>query len=112
MEDIITHARELGKKIAAHPRCSNFMNATRKVSADPEAQRILGEYQQQVAKLRQLEAEQKPVEVDDKQKLSSCETAVAGSEPLKEMMKHQADYVEMMTRINSAIDEAVQQAES
>ena len=112
MEDIISHARELGKKIAAHPRCSDFMNATREVAADTEAQRILKEYQEQVTNIRRLEVEQKPIEVEDKHKLADCEAAVAGNELLKTMMKHQADYVEMMTRINNAIDEAVQQAES
>lgn len=106
MEDIIAHARELGKKIAAHPRCADFMAAARAVAGDKQAQEILKAYQQQVRKIQELEATEKPIEPADKRKLADCEAAVAGNELLKKMIKHQADYVELMNRINGAIDEA------
>ncbi len=109
MDDIITHARELGKKIAAHERTRAFMASARAVAEDKEAQSILGEYQQAVHRVQQLEASGKPIEVDDKRALAQREAALAGNEKLKAMMKHQADYLEMMHRINQAIDEAVQQ---
>jgi cell fate (sporulation/competence/biofilm development) regulator YlbF (YheA/YmcA/DUF963 family) len=112
MEDIIAHARELGKKIAAHPRCSQFMAAARAVAGNQEAQETLRAYQEQVVKVRTLEAEGKPIEVEDKHRLTECESKVAADELLKGMMKHQADYVELMNSINHAIDEAVQAGES
>lgn len=106
MDDIIAHARELGKKIAAHPRCADFMAAARAVAADKQAQEILKAYQEQVRKIQELEMGGKPIEPPDKRKLADCESAVAGNDLLKKMIRHQADYMEMMNRINSAIDEA------
>lgn len=108
MDEIIAHARELGKKIATHPRTAAFMKAARAVAADKQAQEVLRAYQNQVKAIHDLEMAGKPIEVADKHKMAECETAVAGNELLKEMMKHQADYMELMNRINSAIDEAAQ----
>jgi len=112
MEDIIAHARDLGKRIATHPRCAEFMAAARAVAEDKQAQEILKSYQEQTRKLQELSAAGKPIEVDDKHKLADCESQVAGNEKLKKMMKHQADYFEMMNRINQAIDEATQNSMS
>lgn len=108
MDDIIAHARELGKKIADHPRTAEFLSAAKAVSEDSDAQALLTAYQAQGNRLRELEAAGKPIEVDDKHKLADCETKVAGNEKLKLMMKHQADYLEMMNRVNHAIDETIQ----
>lgn len=110
MDDIIADARNLGKKIAAHPRTTAFAKAARDVAEDREAQAILKNFQEQVNRIRDLEANGKPIEVEDKRKLSDCEAAVAGHPKLKAMMKAQADYLEMMHRVNSAIDEASAQA--
>ncbi len=111
MEDIIAHACELGKKIAAHPRCSEFMAAAKAVAEDLDAQRILKAYQDQVRRVQELEAAGKPIEVDDKHKLADAEGQVAGNDKLKEMLKYQADYLEMMNRINQAIDQASEDAD-
>ncbi len=70
MEDIIAHARELGKKIAAHPRCSEFMAAAKAVAEDLEAQKILKAYQDQARRVQELSTAGKPIEVDDKHRLT------------------------------------------
>ncbi len=106
MDDIIALARELGKKIAAHPRCVDFMAAARAVAGDKQAQETLKAYQEQIRTIQEMEHAGKPIEPTDKRKLAECEAAVAGNDLLKKMLKHQANYLEFMNRINSAIDEA------
>ena len=106
MEDIIADAKSLGKKIAEHPRMTAFTAAARAVAENQEAQGLLKKLQDQGEKMRALEQGGKPIEVADKHALADYEAQVAGNDLLKKMMKHQADYVEMMQRINSAIDEA------
>lgn len=108
MDDIIAQARELGKKIAGHERTKSFMASAKAVAEDKDAQAILKAYQELVELVRSREAAGKPIEVDDKKKIQTAEMAIAGNDKLKKMMKHQADYLEMMHRINSAIDEASQ----
>lgn len=111
MDDIIEHARELGKKIATHPRTVDFMNAARAVAENKDAQTTLKSYEEQVRRIRELESANKPIEVADKHKLADCESAVAGNDHLKKMMKYQADYLQMMSQVNNAIDEAIQESD-
>lgn len=106
MEDIINDARALGKKIASHPRTAAFFAAAKAVQQDKEAQEILKELQQQSERVQKLQAEGRPIEPDDKRKLAEYEARLAGNAKLKEMMKHQVEYLDMMHRINGAIDEA------
>lgn len=105
MEDIIADAVSLGKKIAAHPRMKAFMTAAQAVNGNSEAQTILQEYQSAVEKIQQSEAAGKPIEVADKRAIAECEAKVANNSLLKNMMSAQADYLEMMHRINAAIDQ-------
>jgi cell fate (sporulation/competence/biofilm development) regulator YlbF (YheA/YmcA/DUF963 family) len=74
------------------------------VHADPTAQKLLQEYQAQLNHIRDLEAQQKPIEVADKQKLKSLEGQIAGQAALKNLMRTQADYVALMAQINREID--------
>jgi cell fate (sporulation/competence/biofilm development) regulator YlbF (YheA/YmcA/DUF963 family) len=106
MEDIIADAAALGKNIAAHPRMKAFATAARAVAEDAAAQEILKAYQDQIQTMREKEQSGKPIEADEKRALVDSEAKVAGNTLLKAMMKAQADYVEMMKRINDAIDQA------
>ncbi len=106
MEDIIADARALGKKIADHPRTRAFMTAARAVAENQEAQAIMKRLQEQAEKIHNLEQSGKPIEVADKRALANAQGDAAGHGLLKQMMKTQADYLEMMQRINAAIDEA------
>lgn len=108
MEEIVAHARELGRKIAAHPRCVEFMVAAKAVAEDKDAQAVYRAYHEQAQRIQSLQATGKPIEPNDKRKMADCEAQIAGNEKLRAMLKHQANYLEMMNRINRAIDEAVQ----
>ncbi|MBI5763705.1 MAG: YlbF family regulator [Planctomycetes bacterium] len=108
LDPILTQARELGKKISEHPRSCEFFAAAKAVAEDKDAQAAMRAYQEAVTKLRTLEAQGKPIEPDDKRKAADAERAAAGNEKIKAMMRLQADYMELMHRINAAIDEAAQ----
>ncbi len=112
MEDIIAEARALGKKIASHPRMKSFVAAARAVAEDKNAQDVLKRYQQQAQKLQMLEMEGKPIEPDDKRLLADLQGRMASNDLLKNMLRHQADYLEMMKRINDAIDTAADETGS
>ncbi|MBX3395000.1 MAG: YlbF family regulator [Phycisphaerae bacterium] len=104
MDDIIADATALGKKMAAHPRMKAYMVAAQAVNGNQEAQDILMGYQKAIEKIQQLEAAGKPIEVADKRAISDWESKVANNDLLKRMMTAQADYLELMHRINAAID--------
>jgi len=108
MDEIIELARELGRKIAAHPRTQAFATAGRAVTADPQAQKLLNDYQAHVDKIRAREQMRQPIEVADKRGLAELESKVVSHDGLKALMQTQADYVQLMQQVQSAIDEASQ----
>ena len=105
VQELLEQARALGRSIADHAHVQAFMTARKKVDNDADAQRLLKEYSAQARHIRELEVQQRPVEVADKQKLARCEQQMASNDALKELMRAQADYVALMNQVNRAMEE-------
>jgi cell fate (sporulation/competence/biofilm development) regulator YlbF (YheA/YmcA/DUF963 family) len=109
MDAILQEAQQLGKKIAQHQRVKDFQAAAKAVAEDREAQEVLRAYQNAVDKIASLESTGKPVEPDDKRKAADAQRQVSGNARIKEMMKQQANYMELMHLVSAAIEGASQQ---
>lgn len=105
VEDLLAKARTLGEALAAHPVIRDYHAAQQAARNDQAAQKLLRDYQAQLDHIRDLEARQKPVEVSDKHRLKDLETRMAGHESLKNLMRQQVEYVDLMARVNRAMDE-------
>jgi len=108
MNQLLELARQLGRETARHERTSRLRQAQQDVEADPEAKQLIEAYQQQANRVRQLEAQQQPVEPEDKQKLAQIEEQISTNGPLSELTRRQVDFVEMMQKIKRTIDEELQ----
>jgi len=107
MDDIIAKARELGKLIGSNERTRAFLAAAKAASEDSAAQEVMRAYQTHAEKLQRLEYEGKPIEPDDKRKLAESQLAVASNSRLKELSRLQADYLELMNKVNDAIEASI-----
>jgi len=108
MEQLIEMAKRLGRQIATHERTVMLKKAQKEVDQDPQAEKLVREYQEQAGKIQQLELEQKPIEVEDKRKLKDIELKIAENDHLKEMTLCQMNFVEMMRKVKQAIDEQLE----
>ena len=104
MQDLVARAGELGEALAANPTVIAHYEAQRAVRDDKSAQQLLKDYQEQMTRIQQFEAQNKPIEVDDKRKLKELEAGMAGNDALKALMRTQADYVALMNDVNQAMD--------
>jgi cell fate (sporulation/competence/biofilm development) regulator YlbF (YheA/YmcA/DUF963 family) len=111
LDAILQEARQLGEKLSQHPRIKEFQAAAKAVAEDREAQEVLRAYQDAVDRIASLESSGKPVEPEDKRKAADAQRQAAGNAKIKEMMKQQANYLELMHRVSAAIEEASQSAE-
>lgn len=109
--ELLNQARALGEAIARHPAVRAFIAARKKTNSNTEAQQLLKRYSEQAARVRELEAQHKPVEVADKHKLAECEQKMASNEALKELMRAQADYVGLMNQVNQAMEGPLAQSQ-
>jgi len=108
MDELISMARQLGKKLAAHERTAKLKAAQKAINDDPTANQLVQDYQKQVEKIHKLEREVKPIEPEDKRLLAELETKISTNELIAELTRHQADFVEMMQKVKQAIDNELQ----
>ena len=110
MQDVIGKATTLGEAIAKHERTKAFMAADKAVHTNDQAKAVMEAFHAQAAHIHQLETSQQPIEPADKQKLAAVQAEMAGNDLIKNFVRCQADYAELMNNVNQAIDQAVGQA--
>ncbi|KPJ56113.1 MAG: hypothetical protein AMS16_02965 [Planctomycetes bacterium DG_58] len=103
MEKVLKLAEKLGQEIRRHERYRLLREAEDKVLADPEAKQIQDDLEKQLQRIRKLEQEMKPIEVADKRELSRLQELAARNPGLKDLLRAQADYFEMMNKVNNTI---------
>ena len=103
MDELLRKAQELGESLATHPRFKALIAARDVVRADEGARKLLEDYQAQVDKIHELTAANKPIEVEQKHRLTDLEQRVASNETIKQLSKAQVDFSELMSGVNRAI---------
>ena len=103
MEEILELASKLSTAITNHKRYKMFKEAEEQLKKDNEAKEISEKLEKQSKKIYQLEKDSKPVEVEEKKKLQQLKGEVASNPSIQKFLKAQADYVELMKRLNERI---------
>jgi cell fate (sporulation/competence/biofilm development) regulator YlbF (YheA/YmcA/DUF963 family) len=107
MEEALAAAHELGKQIAQDGAFRRLRAAEDAVQADAASQKILEEFDRQRRKIEDLERAGKPVEPEDKHEMIRLSDAAHAAPKLQELVRAQADYMELMNKVNQAIQQAL-----
>jgi len=103
LKEITEQATRLGEAIRRHPRYAKLREADERVRADKAATEALEAYNKAVAAIQKKGQGGQPIEVEDKRNLERLRQVVAGNEAIKAFMQTQADYAELMHRMNDTI---------
>ena len=103
-EEIVEQARKLGRMLAENDRVQAFRQARQEVERDADAKKLLADYEDRSRKIHQLTVENKPIEAEDKRALADLESRLVASDLLQTLVRTQADYVEVMRKVHTAID--------
>ena len=103
MNSMIETAEKLGKAIAAAGRFKAVAEMRGKIDADEELQANMKALNELSTKIAQLEKQVKPVEPEDKHRLRELQEKVTGNARLQDLARVEADFAELMNRVNSAI---------
>ena len=101
--EIIDKAQELGKLLGQHEAVTQLESVLKSFQEDVESQRSFNDYQHQIAKIGQKEAEGQPIEVEEKRKLADLQNDVIQNPILREMQVKQMDYLDLMRQVDEAI---------
>lgn len=104
-DKIIVASGELGRQIAGTAVGKAFLQTRQKVQEDEQALKMLEDYQKQLQKIAELERKGQPIEPEDKRELTSLQQKIASHENLKAWMRTQADFTELMRKVNRGIAE-------
>ncbi|HYC78070.1 MAG TPA: YlbF family regulator [Planctomycetota bacterium] len=109
MDDaILAQADKLAELLAADPRFERLRAAEDAVLKTPELKRLMEEFEQARLSVARKEREFTPVEPSEKRALADLQRRVQDSAPLRDLAKAQADYAQMMDRVNRAIHARLQ----
>ena len=103
LKEITEQATRLGEAIRRHPRYAKLREADERVRADKSATEALEAYNKAVAAIQKKGQGGQPIEVEDKRNLERLRQVVAGNAAVKAFMQTQADYAELMHRMNDTI---------
>ena len=103
LKEITEQATRLGEAIRRHPRYAKLREADERVRADKAATEALEAYNKAVAAIQKKGQGGQPIEVEDKRNLERLRQVVAGNTTVKAFMQTQADYAELMHRMNDTI---------
>ena len=104
MDTIIEQARKLGQLIATDPRAKSMRDAQSALRNSPNDQKLLEAYDAQQHRIMELEHQGKPIEPEDKRKLQSLHEQVISSRAIKDLLKAQSDYIELMTAVTTELE--------
>ncbi len=103
MDPILARARDLGEALGAHPRFKAYVEASQALQDDAAAREALEAYNEAARGIAEKEQQGQPVEPAKKQAMETKRSAVASNPTVKQFMQAQANYAELMRRVNDAI---------
>jgi len=98
-QEILAAATKLGEMIATHPSAAKLKEAGDALEKDVDAQRVLMDYQRKMQELSEKEANQQPIEVEDKHALEAMQKKVMTNSLLGKLQMAQMDYLDLMRQV-------------
>ncbi len=111
LERVQELAKQLGREIRQHERFTRLVSAETALRSNDEAKALYGALEEQSRKIAELQAANRPIEVEDKHKLQELREKAHTNPLLQELARAEADYMELMTRVNQAMHEELYAAE-
>ncbi len=108
MDEILKLAGMLGRAIGTSPQFTALRECELKARADKNIQEVTAAYEAQLRKIAQLEQEQAPIEPEEKKNLLDLRERVHAMPYLQELLRVQADYTELMDKVNRQIGAELQ----
>jgi len=102
-DEIMKQATKLGELIAEHETSRRLEKAVAGLQADLEAQRAMTDLNRYAQSLETKARSGQPIEVAEKRKLETLESAVVANPLLVGLQRAQMDYVDLLRQVDGAI---------
>jgi len=107
-QQIMAEAEKLGQLVAQHPAVQRYKDAQRAVANDPEAGRLLQEFDRAIETLGRQEAAGMPVTDAQRMQLEGVQSRVISHLKIKALNLAQVEFVDILRKVNQSIQAQVQ----
>jgi cell fate (sporulation/competence/biofilm development) regulator YlbF (YheA/YmcA/DUF963 family) len=108
IQQILADAEKLGQLVAQHPAVAKYKDAQRAVANDPEAGRLLQNFDRTLEALSRQEQSGLPVTDAQRQQLEAMQGQIVSHIKIKALNLAQVEFVDILRKVNQAIQAQVQ----
>ena len=102
-EQIIQEAEKLGQLVAQHPAVARYKQAQKAVAEDPEAGRLLADFDRQLETLGRQEQSGMPVTDAQRMQLESLQSRIISHIKIKALNMAQVEFVDLLRKVTQTI---------
>ncbi|MGD1278798.1 MAG: YlbF family regulator [Tepidisphaeraceae bacterium] len=99
-QQILQAAENLGQMLKEHPSVDRFKAAQKAVAEDPEATRLLGEFDRHIESLARQEQQGRPITDAQRLSLESLQSKVASHIKIKNLNLAQMEFVDLLRKVS------------
>jgi cell fate (sporulation/competence/biofilm development) regulator YlbF (YheA/YmcA/DUF963 family) len=110
IQQIMDLAEQLGKLVAQHPSVDRYRQAQKTLGEDPDAARLLNEFNRQIVNLARQEESGLPVTDAQRHQLESLQNQLASHIKVKALNVAQVEFVDLLRRVSDAIRKHVSES--
>jgi len=109
-QQILSEAEKLGKLVSEHPAVARFKDAQKAVAGDPEASRLLQEFDRTLDALGRQEQAGMPVTDAQRMQLEAVQQRIVSHLKIKALNLAQVEFVDILRKVTQTIQAQVQGA--
>ena len=102
-QSILDAAEKIGQMVKEHPAFERYRSAAKSVSEDPEATRLVNDFNRHLETLLRQEQSGMPVTDAQHQQLESMQTRIASHLKMKALHLAQVEFYDLMRKVTQTI---------
>ena len=107
---ILEAAEKIGQMLKEHPAVERFKSAQKAVADDPEAGRLLAEFDKQIESLARQEQSGRPVTDAQRMQLESLQSKIVSHIKIKNLNLAQMEFVDLLRKISQTYQRPLAEA--
>jgi len=109
-EQIMEEAAKVGQLVAQHPAIAKYKQAQKAIAEDPDAARLLSEFDRQLEGLARQEQSGMSVTDAQRQQLETLQSQIISHIKIKALNMAQVDFVDLLRKITQTIQAQLAEA--
>lgn len=102
-QQIMDEASRIGDLVAQHPAVARYKEARKAVEQDPEANRLMADFDRQLETLARQQASGAPITDAQQQQLESLQSRIVSHLKIKALNLAQVEFIDLLRKITQTI---------